>query len=119
VVVPTDGGETISRHFGQAKYFMVFLLETNQVVSYEMREKSTHQHADNSHTDGVHPGQQMVESLSDCQVLISGGMGTKVFNRAIAAGLQVFLTENTSILTAVQAYLAGTIDNNPTLMYSY
>ena len=119
VAIPTDDGETISRHFGQAKYFKVFSLDNNQLSSFELREKASHQHGDHALQGGIHPGQQMVETISDCQVLISGGMGTPAFTRAGAAGLKVFLTNNLSIPAAIEAYLAGTLVNDLTLMHSH
>ena len=119
IAVPTDNGESISRHFGMAKYFKVFSLEGNQVSSTEMREKASHQHGDHSHAEGVHPGQQMLAAITDCQVLIAGGMGTPAFDRANAAGLKVFMTKNSSIQAAVEAYLAGTLDNDPSLVHAH
>jgi predicted Fe-Mo cluster-binding NifX family protein len=119
VAIPTDDGETISRHFGQAKYFKVFILDQNQLSSSELREKASHQHGDHSHQNGVHPGQQMVASISDCQVLISGGMGTPAFTRASEAGLKVFMTDNLSIPSALEAFLAKTLVNNLSLMHSH
>jgi len=117
VAIPTDDGETISRHFGQAKFFKIITLENEQIVSSEMRQKATHQHGDYSQSAAMHPGQKMVEDLAGCQVLISGGMGEPALNRATAAGLKVFLTGNTSIDAALQAYLAGTLENNPALVH--
>lgn len=119
IAIPTDDGESISRHFGQAKYFKVFSIDNNQVTSFELREKASHQHGDHSLAEGVHPGQQMVEAIIDCQVLISGGMGTPAFNRASAAGLNVVMTMVPAIQSAVDAYLAGTLDNNPSLVHSH
>jgi len=119
VAVPTDDGETISQHFGQAKYFKVITLENNLIAASEMRQKASHRHGDHSDHEGVHPGQQMIETISDCQVIISGGMGTPMFNRAAAAGLKVFLTRNSSIQLALQAFLAGTLENDPTLVHSH
>lgn len=75
IAIPTADGESISRHFGQAKYFKVFSIDNNQVTSFELREKASHQLGDHSLAESVHPGQQMVETILDCQVLISGGMG--------------------------------------------
>jgi predicted Fe-Mo cluster-binding NifX family protein len=120
IAVPTDDGETICRHFGQANFFKIITLENNQVVSAEMRQKAKHQHGE-QHTQpgGEHPGQKMVESVLDCQVIISGGMGTPVLDRATSAGLKVFLTGSTSIDGAVQAYLNGTLENNPALLHSH
>jgi predicted Fe-Mo cluster-binding NifX family protein len=119
IAIPTDDGETISRHFGQAKYFQVITLEDHQVAGSELVEKASHQHGDHSQAEGVHPGQQMVAAISDCQVLIAGGMGTPAFNRATAAGLTVFLTETSFVQAAVQAYLAGTLENDLSLIHSH
>jgi predicted Fe-Mo cluster-binding NifX family protein len=119
VAIPTDDGETISSHFGQAKYFRVITLENNQVVQAELREKASHNHGDHSHAAGVHPGQQMIESISDCQVLICGGMGSPAYSRAVSAGLKVILTQQVSINSAVPAYLAGKLEDEPQLIHNH
>ena len=119
IAVPTDDGETISRHFGQAKFFKVVSLENNQVVSSEMREKATHQHGHYAQPEAGHPGEKMVETIADCQVVISGGMGAPMLNHVNAARLKVFLTGTSSIEAAVQAYLGGTLENNPSLVHSH
>jgi len=119
IAIPTDDGETISRHFGQANSFKVITLENNQVVGTEMRAKASHQHGDHSNQNGVHPGQQMVETISDCNVLIAGGMGTPAFDRVTAAGLKVIMTGESSIHVAMQAHLAGTLENNSALVHSH
>jgi predicted Fe-Mo cluster-binding NifX family protein len=113
IAVPTDDGVSISQHFGQASYFKVILIENSQVSSSEMRAKASHQHGAHAHAEGTHPGQQMVETISDCQVLICGGMGTPVYDRAVAIGLKVFLTRLPSIDAAVQAYISGTLEHEP------
>ena len=118
IAVPSDDGETISRHFGQARYFQVLTLEAGQVASSELRPKASHQHGDASHAAGIHPGQQMVATISDCQVLISGGMGAPAFAKASAAGLEVIMTRERTIQAAVDAYLAGTLENVPTLIHA-
>lgn len=116
IAVPTDDGITISQHFGQAVYFKVLDLEDNQVVSAEIREKATHIHGTPS-ADGTHPGAKMIESISDCQILIAGGMGSPVYNRAIAAGLKVILTRQPEIDLAVRDFLAGKLENDPQLIH--
>ena len=119
IAVPTDDGEVISRHFGQAKYFRVISLEDSLVVDSELREKASHQHGDQSHANGVHPGQQMIAAISDCQVLVCGGMGTPAYDRAEAAGLKVILSSQPSIEEAVQTYLSGTLENEPKLVHAH
>jgi predicted Fe-Mo cluster-binding NifX family protein len=119
IAIPTDDGETISRHFGQAKYFKVFTVERDQVTASEMRPKASHQHGDHSHEGGIHPGQQMVQSISDCNVLVAGGMGTPAFEKATSAGLKVIMTPESSITTAVQAFIHGDLENNSSLVHSH
>jgi len=89
VSIATDDGTTISQHFGQALYFNIYTLENGSVISVEMRDKAHHSHNDHSHEQdqGIHPGQLMIESISDCQVLICGGMGMPAYNRALNAGM--------------------------------
>lgn len=116
LAIVTDDGVTIHQHFGQARYFKIITFEGGQITSAEIREKATHVHGQIP-ADGVHPGQRMIESISDCQVLISGGMGMPVFQRAETAGLKVFLTRYQDIDMAVQAYLAGTLQSDPQLVH--
>ena len=59
----------------------------------------------------------MVEAISDCQMLISGGMGSPAYNRAIATGLDVVLTANSSIALSIEGYLAGTLANDSLLLH--
>lgn len=119
IAFPTDDGETISPHFGQAQYFKVFAVDEGKVKGSELRSKASHQHGDHSHGEGIHPGQQMVEAIADCRVLIAGGMGAPALARANAAGLEVMLTGVNTIQSALEAYLAGKLENVPGLVHSH
>jgi len=114
IAFPTDDGETISKHLGQAKYFQVVTFENGQVQSTERREKASHSHQDHSHEQeaGGHPGQVMIEAIRDCQVLIAGGMGQPMYNRAISSGLEVYLTGEDRISEAIEAYQKGTLTSD-------
>ncbi len=109
IAFPTDDGQTISKHLGQARYFQVITLENGQVQSSEQREKAIHAHGDHSHEHevGNHPGQQMIEAIRDCQVLISGGMGQPMYQRAVSSGMQVYLTGEDRIADALAAFQQG------------
>ena len=119
IAFPTEDGETISRHFGQARYFKIITIIDGRVGDSELREKASHQHGEHDHADGMHPGQKMVDAISDCQVLISGGMGMPAVERASAKGLQVFLTRRTSIAEAAQAFVDGTLEHEPKLIHQH
>ncbi len=115
IAITTDDGETISSHFGQAKYFQIITLDRDRRSASELREKATHQHGQGHEHDepgAVHPGQAMVEAIRDCQVLITGGMGEPALNRAQAVGLQVILTGEKQIDRALEAYQKGQLTSD-------
>ncbi len=109
IVFPTDEGQSISSHLGQANYFQVIYLEDGKIFGSELREKVSHSHQDHSNSESgkVHPGQAMFEAIRDCQVLIAGGMGTPAYDRARSMGLEVILTGEKLISTALKAYQDG------------
>jgi predicted Fe-Mo cluster-binding NifX family protein len=131
----TDDGQTICAHFGRAGYYLVATVEDGQVVEKEMREKfghrhvmaqpqeageHTHQHAEGAH--GTDPAAQdrhrrMAESISDCQVLIAGGMGAGAFASMQAAGIEVVVSDIEDIDLAVQAYLDGKLSHQDRLVH--
>jgi predicted Fe-Mo cluster-binding NifX family protein len=119
IAFPTDDGETISRHFGQATHFTVLTLSDGRLGAPEVRDKASHRHGDHAATGGTHPGQQMVEMVSDCQVVISGGMGSPMLARLEAAGLKVYLTGEESIAAAAQAFLGGTLQDDRRLVHQH
>jgi len=114
IVFPTDDGETISSHLGQARFFQVISLEDGKVLGSELREKVSHTHQNHSHTEGdqVHPGQAMFATIRDCQVLIAGGMGSPAYERAKSLGMEVYLTSEKRIDDALTAYRAGKLDSD-------
>lgn len=117
IAFPTDDGETISRHFGQARYFKVVMLLDRRIGASELRDKANHRHGQHTETEVTHPGQLMVETVADCQAVISGGMGTPMLARLEAAGLNVYLTSETSIGEAAKAFLEGTLKHEPGLVH--
>jgi predicted Fe-Mo cluster-binding NifX family protein len=119
IAFPTDDGETISRHFGQATRFAVLTLSDGRLGASEVREKPNHRHGEHAAADGTHPGRQMAEVVSDCQVVISGGMGAPMLERLEAAGLKVYLTREASIAAAAQAFLDGTLQDDRRLVHQH
>lgn len=122
IAAVTDDGKTISQHFGRAPYYLVVTVEEGKVVSRELREKLGHaQFANESHDPepagqphGTGPAAQsrharMAAAISDCQVLLCGGMGYGAYESMRERGIQPILTDIQGIDQAVAAYLAGTI----------
>ena len=62
------------------------------------------------HDHGQHSG--MFVPLTDCQVLIAGGMGQPAYDHAVGLGLQVILTGAHTIAEALAAYRSGTLQSD-------
>ncbi len=132
----TDDGETISRHFGRARYYLVVTIENGQEQGREMREKfghhqvmaeggqaGEHQHAPaSSERHGTDPAAQnrhrmMADAIADCQVLVAGGMGSGAFDSMKAAGIQPIVTNLTRIDEAIGAYVNNQLNHEDQLVH--
>ncbi|MCB9418728.1 MAG: dinitrogenase iron-molybdenum cofactor biosynthesis protein [Ardenticatenaceae bacterium] len=126
IAVITDDGKTISAHFGRAEKCAVIEVEDGNVVGRELRDKPghaggehdhdhdhEHDHQGGSHHHGQHRFHEKLAVMDDCQVVLCRGMGNPAYEKLVQAGLQPILTDIVDIETAVQAYLAGTIIDNP------
>lgn len=136
----TDDGKTISAHFGSAAKLAVYEVVDGAVIGRELRDKPGHSHHDHEHGHGrqqqdliqveeqhdhehqhgeghQHGGhgrfQQKLAVMQDCQVILARGMGHRAYENLQQAGLQPITTDIKDIETAVQAYIDGTIIDNP------
>lgn len=118
----TDDGKTISQHFGRAPYYLVVTVEGGKIVSRELREKMGHAHFENEPHDPEPAGQahgrgpaarsrhaRMAAAISDCQVLLCGGMGYGAYESMRERGIQPIVTDIEEIDQAIAAYLDGTL----------
>ncbi len=113
IAAVTENGQEISNHFGMAPYYRVFTEVDGKVVSDETRAKPYHsQHPQGQHEEQGHSHEDMFAPISDCQVLLCGGMGTPAYRKALEAGLEVILTGGI-IQEAVMDYLNGKAINEP------
>jgi len=114
----------ISQHFGRAPLYVVVTVENGKVVQKETRAKTGH------HTFAAHqhpnmaPGERhgydagsrvrhdsMAETISDCQVLLAGGMGWGAYEAMQSYNIEPVVTDVRNIDEAVQFYLAGKLPN--------
>lgn len=130
IAVITEDGKKISQHFGRAPFYLVLTIENGQVVNREMREKLGHAHFaseahDADHHDGGHGMDEgshnrhasMAQVISDCEVLLCGGMGQGAYESMRRLKIQPLVTELREIDTAVQAYLDGTLIDHTELLH--
>lgn len=120
----SDDEVTISQHFGRAPYYVVVTVEEGRVVAKETRPKAGHQTFAAHPPPKVAPGEQhgydegsqtrhasMAEAISDCQVVLAGGMGWGAYEAMQGYGIQAIVTDVGEIDEAVELYLDGRLPN--------
>ena len=120
----SDDGITISQHFGRAPLYVVVTVEAGKIVSKETRAKTGHHTFAAQRPPDSAPGEQhgydagsqvrhqsMAETISDCQVLLAGGMGWGAYESMQSYNIKPIVTDVKSIDEAVQLYLDGKLTN--------
>jgi predicted Fe-Mo cluster-binding NifX family protein len=123
IAVVSDDGINISQHFGRASLYVVVTIEGGKVVNKEQREKMGHRHFASSESHEQHGGRHgygpeaqskhsmMAETISDCQVLIAGGMGMGAYEGMISYSIEPIVTDISNIDDAVRLYNEGKLVN--------
>ncbi len=116
----TDDGETISQHFGRARYYAVLTVEDGQIVDREIVSKLGHTHfaGQEEEEHGGRHGQDadshdkhvsMAEAIEGCEALLCQGMGFGAYQSMEQVGIRPIVTDIRDIDEAVRAYIAGQI----------
>ncbi len=126
IAAVTADGSTIHAHFGQAPYFEVLTIEEGKIVSRERRAKPSHtgHHAGDGERAHQHAGGDshaagMAAIISDCQVVLSRGMGEPAYYALRAAGVEPILVQEQTVDEAVQAYLRGELQHHSERMHRH
>lgn len=61
----------------------------------------------------------MFAPLSDCQVLIAGGMGSPAHDHALSMGLQVLLPAEKNIQNALAMFQRGELKSDPRRIHNH
>ena len=120
----SDDETTISQHFGRAPFYVVVTVEAGKIVSKETRAKTGHRTFAAQQSPHLIPGerhgydagsqvrhQSMAEIISDCQVLLAGGMGWGAYESMQSYNIKPVVTDVKSIDEAVLLYLDGKLTN--------
>jgi predicted Fe-Mo cluster-binding NifX family protein len=123
IAVVTEDEATISQHFGRAPYYMVYTIEDGKVTGKERRDKAGH-HTFAAHQMETAPGERhgfdsgaqtrhatMAETISDCKVLIAGGMGWGAFESMKSYNIEALVTDVNNMDEAVDRYIKGDLPN--------
>jgi predicted Fe-Mo cluster-binding NifX family protein len=127
IAAVSEDGVTISQHFGRAPFYLVVTVEDGKIISREKRDKMGHAqfggepheelHGADPRGHGFDPAAQnrhahMAAAIADCEVLLARGMGAGAYYSIKQAGIRPIVTEEVNIDDAVQAYLAGSLEDH-------
>ncbi len=102
--VATMTGETVTRHYGRAKYVAVLTVDDGRIVSRELRAKPRSE-SPTGHEHGH--GRAAAAAAADCDIIIAGGMGRRAAEHLHEAGVEVVLTDVRDVEEAVLRLAAG------------
>lgn len=124
IAVVSDDGFNISEHFGRAPYYVVLTVENGVIVDKDKRPKTGHHtFAGHEHPKlavgerhGFDAGSQsrhasMAETISDCQVLLAGGMGWGAYEALKKYNIEPIVTDVNNVYQAVFKYMKGKLPN--------
>lgn len=134
VAVITDDGKTVSEHFGRALSYVVFTVDGQKIVERNTLdrgdivlppdEEHEARHGVTGDVDchGVGAAaaarhRQMIQPIEDCEALLARGMSWSARECLLEAGVRPILTNIVDVEEAVQAYLAGSLENHVELLH--
>jgi predicted Fe-Mo cluster-binding NifX family protein len=121
IAIPTGNQKTIFSHFGRTPGVLIVTLDNNRIVNKEFipnnftghaqghyHEQDHHEHHNNN-GGGAHAG--IFNAIGDCNVVIAGGMGRRLYDEFVANNMEVFVTDETDIDRAVELFINKRLDN--------
>ncbi len=113
IAIASDDGISISSHFGRTKGFVIFEIVDKEIKGREYRLNTFTRHAKGIMDFKGDPHSVIISALSDCKVVISHGMGRRIYEDLKRAGIEVYITDETDVEHALELYLKGELVNRP------
>jgi len=128
IAIVSDDKQTISRHFGRAKNYIIVSIEQKELTEKTTLPKvsicdtdARHHHGQDRKSDPRGSGfgrhsrskhDQMFKDIKDCDVLVARGMGRGAYQGLEQLGIKPIVTDIVDVDAAVQAILDDTIINH-------
>lgn len=115
IAVASDDGQAISAHFGRTRGFVIYDVDGKNVKDHEYRPNTFTGHARGLEHAGhdIDRHGPILSALADCAVVISHGMGRRMYDDLRTAGIESFITDETDVSAAVEAYSKGELVDRP------
>ena len=117
IAVASDEGISIASHFGRTRGFVIYEMENDRPVHRGYRVNDFTGHARGLEGAGHDHDRHgpILAALADCDVVISHGMGHRIYADLMQAGKSVFITGEIDVEQAVGAFASGHLVHNPDL----
>ena len=119
IAIASDDKVSICGHFGRTLGFLIFEIEDNKIIKKEYIQNDFTGHAQGHHHDHKHDHSQahshggILTALKDCQVVISRGMGRRLYDDFQKVNKEVFISNESDATKAVELYLQGNLIDHP------
>jgi predicted Fe-Mo cluster-binding NifX family protein len=125
VAIASDNGSDIAAHFGRCSHFIIYEINGKSIKGKETRKNQFTGHSQNechgnpeNHEpgNGTHSHDSIISGLHDCQVVISHGMGWRAAEDLKQHGIQIIVTDDEMVETAIQKFITGKLQSNAALI---
>ena len=107
IAVASDDGKTISHHFGRALGFQIFEIKNDRITNQVYRKnigKSNGECGSCNHD-------VIIYNIKDCDVLISYGMGRRIYDDLTKNNIQVVVSDEETVDAAVKRFIKKELEN--------
>ena len=117
IAVASDDGKTIASHFGRTRGFALVDISDNKIISeeYVINDFTGHARGMEGYDHSYDRHGPILNALKECDVVISHGMGRRIYIDLQEAGKQVFITPETGVRKAVEMFILGELEDRPDL----
>lgn len=107
IAVASDDGLKIAKHFGKSKGFKIFEIKENKIISKNYRKNI------GNNTGECHSCSHkiIIKNLSDCNIVISYGMGYDIYNDLLDNNIRPIVTEEKSVDDAIKKFINSGLVN--------
>lgn len=136
IAIPSKDRTKIFPHFGRTPGFLVVKIEDTKITSKEYVQNTFTGNAQGNHGEkhmqGAVAGQGkgeghghnhshagIFQALGQCDVVIAGGMGRRLYDEFCARNTKVFITVERNIDTALNLFMNNRLDNNTEVSCSH
>ena len=117
IAIASDDGINIASHLGKTRGFIIFNIQNDRIWNQWYRKNTFTGHARGLSGYGhqIDRHSPILEALKDCNVVISKGMGRRIYDDLKQAGIEVFITEEHNAKNAAERYIKNELIDRPEL----